>query len=103
MARDDSVHADGRYHEYFYGVAPQFATAARPAYEARGGYSGMQFIGSVSKRFENYWFGAFFKADSLHGARFEDSPLVRRKTAYAGGVAVAYVFATSTRRVTAAD
>ena len=95
--------ADARYHQYFYSVAPQFVAPGRPAYEAQGGYSGMQFIGSVSKRFQNYWVGAFVKADSLHGAAFEDSPLVKRKTAFTGGVAFAYVFATSSRRVQAAD
>jgi outer membrane scaffolding protein for murein synthesis (MipA/OmpV family) len=95
--------ADRRYHQYFYSVEPQFATPGRPAYEARGGYSGMQFIGSVSKRFQNYWVGAFVKADSLHGAAFEDSPLVKKKAAYTGGFAVAYVFAVSSRRVQALE
>jgi MipA family protein len=83
------------YHNYFYGVAPAFATPNRPAYEAKGGYSGMQFIGALSKRYRNYWFGTFIKADSLHGAAFEESPLVKQKYAFAAGVAVAYVFARS--------
>jgi MipA family protein len=95
--------ADRRYHQYFYSVESQFAAPGRPAYEAGGGYSGLQFIGSVSRRFKDYWFGAFFKADSLHGAAFEDSPLVKQKTAYTGGLAVAYVFATSSRRVQAPE
>ena len=92
-----------QYHNYFYGVAPAFATAARPAYEASGGYSGMQAIAALSKRFENYWVGAFVKGDSLHGATFVDSPLVRRKYAFAAGFAVAYVFAKSSERVEAID
>jgi outer membrane scaffolding protein for murein synthesis (MipA/OmpV family) len=97
------VFGDRRYHQYFYSVAPQFSAPGRPAYEAKGGYSGMQFIGSVSKRFQNYWVGAFVKADGLHGAAFEDSPLVKKKSAFAGGVAVAYVFAKSSRLVEARD
>jgi outer membrane protein len=84
-----------RYHEYFYGVAPQFATSDRPAFDADAGYSGTQFIAALSKRFQNYWFGAFVKADSLDGAAFEDSPLVKKKHAVAGGFAVAWVFAKS--------
>ena len=95
------VFADRRYHKYFYGVAPKFATPGRPAYEAKGGYSGLQFIGSVSKRFENYWVGGFIKADSLHGAAFENSPLVKQKYALAGGIAVAYIFGKSTQMVDA--
>ena len=92
-----------RYHNYFYGVAPAFATPARPAYEARGGYSGAQFIGGVSKRFENYWVGAFVKADTLHEATFAESPLVKRKYAFTGGVAVAWVFAKSAEMVEARE
>ncbi len=34
--------ADRRYNGYFYNVAPQYATAGRPAYEAPGGYAGTQ-------------------------------------------------------------
>ena len=97
------VFGSERYHDYFYGVAPAFATAARPAYDARGGYSGVQFITSVSKRFQNYWFGAFIRADSVDGARFEDSPLVKRKFGVSGGVAVAWVFARSSKLVESLD
>ena len=91
------------YHNYFYGVGPAFATPNRPAYEARGGYSGMQFIGALSKRYRNYWFGTFIKADSLHGAAFEESPLVKQKYAFAAGIAVAYVFARSGESVEAKE
>jgi MipA family protein len=97
------VFADRRYHEYFYGVSPQFAAPGRPAYEAKAGYSGMQFIASVSKRFQNYWVGGFVKADSLHGTAFEDSPLVKQKHALAGGVAVAYIFGKSKQMVEARE
>src|SRR6476660_2888628 len=40
------------YHNYFYGVAPEFATPSRPAYDAKGGYSGLEFIGALSKRYQ---------------------------------------------------
>jgi len=33
-----------RQHQYFYGVAPEFATPERPAYDAPGGYSGWRAI-----------------------------------------------------------
>jgi outer membrane scaffolding protein for murein synthesis (MipA/OmpV family) len=91
------------YHDYFYGVRPELARADRPAYEAKGGYSGMQFTAALSKRFQHYWFGAFFKADSLHDAAFIDSPLVKRKHSLAGGVAIAWVFAKSSEMVDAKE
>jgi MipA family protein len=97
------VFATERYHDYFYGVAPQFATPSRPAFNARGGYSGLQFIGALSKRFQNYWVGGFVKADSLHGAAFEDSPLVKQKYALSAGVAVAWIFGKSREFVEAKD
>ena len=97
------VFATRKYHDYFYSVAPQFALPDRPAYEAHGGYSGTAFIAALSKRFDRYWFGAFFKADSLHGAAFESSRLVKQKSALSGGVAAAYVFSKSTRLVEARE
>jgi outer membrane protein len=92
--------ATARQHEYFYTVDPQYATAARPAYEASGGYSGMQLTLALSKRFPNYWFGGFVRADWLEGAAFDDSPLVRRKASVAAGIAFSYIFAVSADRVT---
>jgi outer membrane scaffolding protein for murein synthesis (MipA/OmpV family) len=88
-----------RYHEYFYGVAPEFATPERPAFEARGGYSGALALASVTRRIGKLWLGAFARYDTLKGARFEDSPLVRRDYAVMAGFAVAWVFAESARRV----
>jgi MipA family protein len=92
-----------RYHAYFYGVEPEFATPTRPAYEAHSGYSGAQFITALSKRFRNYWVGGFLKADSLDGGVFEDSPLVKDKRFMTAGFAVAWVFAKSSRTVEARE
>ena len=90
---------DQRQHAYFYGVAPQYATATRPAYEAAAGYAGMQALASVSKRFPKAWIGAFVRYDNLAGASFEDSPLVRSQDYLAGGVAVSWIFGESSTRV----
>lgn len=87
------------YHRYFYGVDPQFATAERPAYEARGGYSGTLALASLSRRVGKAWFGAFVRYDTLRGAVFEESPLVRRDSSLMAGFALAWVFAESDRRV----
>ncbi len=95
------VFGDRRQHEYFYGVAPRYAEAGRPAYEARGGYAGMQFLSALWKRYPAYWVGAFVRYDNLHGAVFDDSPLVTQKSGFAGGVAVSWVFGESKTRVAA--
>ena len=37
------MYGSNKYHDYFYSVAPEHATANRPVYEARRGYSGADF------------------------------------------------------------
>jgi len=91
--------ADARYHNYFYGVDPAYATPARPAYTASGGYSGMRLVLSLSKRFPDMWVGGFIQAYDLHGTAFDNSPLLERKTSYAAGVAVSWVFGRSEKMV----
>jgi outer membrane scaffolding protein for murein synthesis (MipA/OmpV family) len=90
-----------RYNDYFYGVGAGDATAARPRYEARGGYAGSQFTAAVSRRFDRYWVGGFLRYDTLGGASFEDSPLVQRKNAVSAGVAVTWIFGQSSTMVDA--
>lgn len=91
--------ADRRYHGYFYDVAPAYATADRPAYSARGGYSGSQALVSLSVRKPKYWFGAYARFDVLSGAAFVDSPLVRSKGYWAAGVAIAWMISHSSTMV----
>lgn len=86
---------------YFYDVPTEYARAGRPAYRSSGGYAGTQFVAALSKRFDRYWVGGFVRADTLKGATFEDSPLVRRRSALAAGIGLAYVFGQSTQRVDA--
>lgn len=89
------VFADSRYHQYLYGVDPAYATSLRPSYQARGGYAGAQFATAVSKRFQTYWVGAFLKLDSLNGAVFADSPLVKTRKNIAYGVAISWILDSS--------
>jgi MipA family protein len=88
-----------KYHEYFYSVAPQYATPERPAFDARGGYSGGQLLAALSKRYPKYWVGAYIRYDTLDGAAFVDSPLVRQKYYLAGGIGFAWMIRQSTRMV----
>ena len=90
---------DRKQHQYFYGVDSAYATADRPAYEARGGFAGMQYLVGVSKRFQRHWVGAFLRYDNLSGATFASSPLVRTRNYVAGGVAFSWILGESSVRV----
>jgi outer membrane protein len=91
--------ADHRYDGYFYSVAPQFATAVRPAYDAPGGYAGTQVLAALTRRYPSWWFGAYVRHDTLAGASFAASPLVRRDSYWSGGLAVVWIIRRSDQRV----
>lgn len=95
--------ATRRHHAYFYSVAPEYATATRPAYDAGSGYSGTQLTLTMSKRFPSYWIGAFLRADWLDGAAFVDSPLVERRTSFSAGIGISWILAESAARVVRRD
>jgi outer membrane scaffolding protein for murein synthesis (MipA/OmpV family) len=93
------IYSDRQYHSYFYDVAPQYATAERPAYQAPGGYAGTQFIFAFNKRHPGYWTGGFMKWDSLKGAVFAGSPLVRSREYFTVGFAITWIFDKSDKLV----
>ena len=95
--------AQRRYNDYFYTVAPQYATPTRPAYEAPGGYAGAQVLVSLTRRFRSFWVGAYARHDTLAGASFEDSPLVKQNSYWSTGIAVAWIIAQSSRMVESED
>jgi len=80
------------YHDYYYSVAPTYATTTRPEYQAQAGYSGFMGKISIKRNFGHYWLGAFIRADVLNGAVFLDSPLVEEKTSGSIGLAAVYLF-----------
>jgi outer membrane scaffolding protein for murein synthesis (MipA/OmpV family) len=92
--------ADSGYHAYFYTVGPAYATAARPAYSAGGGYSGSTLTVGLGKEYKQFVFNAFVSADFLQGASFENSPLVKRETSFMSGVSVSWIFFKSAKTVT---
>jgi outer membrane protein len=95
--------ANQRYHNYFYGVAPQYATEQRPTYQPPGGYSGTQLLAALSKRYPRFWIGAFLRHDWLSGAAFDVSPLFRQKDYWSGGIGIAWIISQSTRVVDPGD
>ncbi len=80
------------FHDYFYEVAPAYARAGRPAYNAPGGYSGFRTSLSSGRRHKKLWYGAFVRYDNLSGAVFNDSPLVKRNSSFIAGVALISIF-----------
>jgi outer membrane scaffolding protein for murein synthesis (MipA/OmpV family) len=97
------VYGTRRMNGYFFDVAPEFATASRPAYRAPGGYAGWRLVSGVSRRIGDFWIGGFVAGDTVRSARFDDSPLVRKRDTLAFGIAVSWVFATSSQRVPSED
>jgi outer membrane protein len=83
--------ANRRYDDYFYSVAPQYASPGRPAFAAAGGYAGTQFLTSFSRRYPDYWVGAYLRHDTLAGASFAASPLVRRDSYWSAGFGIAWI------------
>jgi len=85
------------YHAYYYDVAPEYATAIRPAYESTSGYGGSQYIASVKRRYPDYWVSMFARYDRVDNAVFADSPLVTSRDGLTFGVVFAWFVARSQR------
>lgn len=86
------IFTNKKQNDNFYTVAAPYATANRPAYQARSGYAGSQFLVSLSRKMGDVWVGSYIRYDSLRGAVFADSPLVATRHFLTAGVAVSYVF-----------
>jgi outer membrane scaffolding protein for murein synthesis (MipA/OmpV family) len=92
--------ADAEYNQYFYGVSPEYSSPDRPAYAASAGYGGFgcstyvvfPIADSISA-------GIYARWDNLHGAVFEDSPLVRTENNITLGAMLVWELAKSQRTV----
>lgn len=93
------VAGDRKINAYFYDVAPAYATALRPAYEADAGLMLVRVGANASRRFgpDVRVFG-FIRYDSYAAAANRDSPLMRRQNGTSAGVAVAWTLKRSTAR-----
>ncbi len=89
------VVASRRYHDYFYSVAAQFETSARPRYAASGGFSGWR--SSASYNYQKGRFGAsvYMAYDALADASFADSPLLETTDYLLGGLYLRWTFFSS--------
>ncbi len=97
------MYASRAFHQYVYGVQDAYATPDRPAYSARGGYAGAQFTLTASRRHGALRLFGFVRAETLAGAVYESSPLVRRSTHVLAGFGIGVVLAESSRRVPAVE
>ena len=80
------------YHDYYYSVDPQYATANRPAFKADAGYSGWTNMAAFSRSLNDFRLAFFVRYDNLRGTRFEDSPLVETTDSITGGLAIIWVY-----------
>jgi outer membrane scaffolding protein for murein synthesis (MipA/OmpV family) len=83
------------YNAYFYDVAPANVLADRPAYRSPGGAGGWTYTGTFSRRMGDFWLGAYAQADSLSGAVFRTSPLVKQGHNLSVGIGLSWIFAAS--------
>lgn len=98
-ARGGLVAGNRKLNDTFYGVAPSFATATRPAYEAKSGLIAFRLGATASRPITPDWnFFTFARVDTVAGAANDTSPLVRQKTGATVGVGVSYTFLRSERR-----
>ncbi len=97
------MYGSERNHAHFYSVDAAHATPDRPVFDAKGGYAGSQFLLALSKRYPKYWVGAFARWDTLDGAAFAVSPLVKSDHYFAAGVGIAWILGESATRVAAEE
>ncbi len=85
-----------RLADTFYGVAPAYATATRPAYKAESGLVAWRLGATVSRQLSpNVRLFGFAQLDSLSGAANNASPLVQKRSGSTLGVGLIYTFARS--------
>lgn len=94
-----AVFGDSRINRYFYEVRPQYATAARPAYEADSGRMLVRvgFFGTHRLNPDVRLFG-FVRYESYRGAANSASPLMQRDHGISGGLGFAWTFKRSVAR-----
>jgi outer membrane protein len=91
------------FHDYYYQVEPAYATANRPAYDAKAGFAGYRAIFTFYRRFTNMWIRISGRNDRIDGAVFENSPLAVRKDGTTAGFVVTWILLKSKTMVEEKD
>lgn len=85
-------YANRAYHDHFYGVASQFATATRPEYQGRRGYSSVGMSSFLTMKLDRNWRASLrLGYYDLHDAAFNDSPLFRKNSGAFFGLSISRV------------
>jgi len=87
-----AVFGDKHYHDYLYGVAPEYQTTTRNTYQAHSGYAGYKTSIGISKKFQKFWVGTFGRHYNFTHSSFNNSPLKVKNSSIYGGLAIAYLF-----------
>lgn len=94
-----AVVGNQRLNDTFYGVAPAYMNATRPAYQAQSGLVAVRAGVSASYRFNPDWqLFTYARIDSVAGAANRNSPLVQRNTGATVGIGLSYTLARSSSR-----
>lgn len=92
------IFGDRKLNHYLYGVAPQYASVTRPAYQGQAGLIasrvGLSTASSLGKDWEVFTFARY---DSVSGAANAASPLVRKSGGPSVGIGLAWTFWRSER------
>jgi MipA family protein len=87
------------YMDYYYEVAPAFATAGRPVYDATPGYLGSTFTAALTRQInDRLIFGVSASYRLYNGAENDASPLFRRDSGASVQAALVWTLAESERR-----
>lgn len=93
--RTSVMFGSNTYHDYYYGVDAQYATAERPEFNATSGYSG--FINDIALSREldiadiKTRVAFFIRYDNLANVKFNESPLFASENVWRSGVAFIWV------------
>jgi len=95
-----ALYGSQRYHETYYGVAPVYTTATRPAYQAKSGLHSVYMKARIRYPLKKNWeLFASLQARTLAGGVVKDSPLVKSKVYTTAALGVVWLFATSDETV----
>lgn len=93
-----------RFQDYFYEVAPRYATATRPAYNAHGGYFGSRLeVGFSRPLGRDFRVFIYQRLEDYAGARNTGSPLFQTRLGYAGFIGFSWSFLHSEDTVPASE
>ncbi len=76
------------FHDVYYGVDEEFATADREAYDPDSGLTGYRFLATFTSKNRKRITSWFLRYEDLSGAVIEDSPLVEQS----GGFTVGFIY-----------